>query len=142
MRIIYWSSDVCSSDLLVHHARARRYRLVFDVARSELRLTLPRRGNSAKALRWAAGQQDWLLAQLGKAALPIVVGPGAAVPLFGIERRIDWNPARPDRKSVVSGKSVYVRVDLGGRRIIQQKNTNTNNTQQNTNSMTANHEPT
>src|SRR3546814_11645473 len=79
MRIIYWSSDVCSSDLLVHHARARRYRLVFDVARSELRLTLPRRGNSAKALRWAAGQQDWLLAQLGKAALPIVVGPGAAV---------------------------------------------------------------
>src|SRR3546814_18568221 len=91
------SSDVCSSDLwriilfgassdrttqppqirigdqawpvrLVHHARARRYRLVFDVARSELRLTLPRRGNSAKALRWAAGQQAWLLAQIGRAS--------------------------------------------------------------------------
>src|SRR3546814_12470911 len=28
-----------------------------------------------------------------------------------------------DRKSVVSGKSVSVRVDLGGRRIIQKKNT-------------------
>src|SRR3546814_19418740 len=28
-----------------------------------------------------------------------------------------------DRKSVVSGKSVSVRVDLGGRRIIKQKNT-------------------
>src|SRR3546814_18434994 len=27
----------------------------------------------------------------------------------------------PDRKSVVSGKSVSVRVDLGGRRIINQK---------------------
>src|SRR3546814_18040136 len=31
----------------------------------------------------------------------------------------------PDRKSVVSGKSVSVRVDLGGRRIIKYKNTNT-----------------
>src|SRR3546814_16901997 len=29
-----------------------------------------------------------------------------------------------DRKSVVSGKSVSVRVDLGGRRIIKTKNTN------------------
>src|SRR3546814_18265741 len=29
-----------------------------------------------------------------------------------------------DRKSVVSGKSVYVRVDLGGRRIIKKKNNN------------------
>src|SRR3546814_20864766 len=28
-----------------------------------------------------------------------------------------------DRKSVVSGKSVYVRVDLGGRRIIKKKTT-------------------
>src|SRR3546814_17970086 len=28
----------------------------------------------------------------------------------------------PDRKSVVSGKSVSVRVDLGGRRIIKKKN--------------------
>src|SRR3546814_11840423 len=31
------------------------------------------------------------------------------------------NEAFLDRKSVVSGKSVSVRVDLGGRRIIQQK---------------------
>src|SRR3546814_12077098 len=31
-------------------------------------------------------------------------------------------PRRKDRKSVVSGKSVSVRVDLGGRRIIKKKN--------------------
>src|SRR3546814_19466175 len=30
--------------------------------------------------------------------------------------------ARPDRKSAVSGKSVSVRVDLGGRRILKKKN--------------------
>src|SRR3546814_19753626 len=32
--------------------------------------------------------------------------------------------AQPDRKSVVSGKSVAVRVDLGGRRIIKKKKWN------------------
>src|SRR3546814_1082363 len=32
----------------------------------------------------------------------------------------------PDRKSVVSGKSVSVRVDLGGSRIITKKNNNSN----------------
>src|SRR3546814_19061870 len=32
------------------------------------------------------------------------------------------NPPEPDRKSVVVGKSVSVRVDLGGRRIIKTTN--------------------
>src|SRR3546814_19279824 len=39
------------------------------------------------------------------------------------QRRLHNNKrVDPDRKSVVSGKSVAVRVDLGGRRIIKQKN--------------------
>src|SRR3546814_11245274 len=33
-----------------------------------------------------------------------------------------WTDCKPDRKSVVSGKSVSVRVDLGGRLIIKKKN--------------------
>src|SRR3546814_18408825 len=36
---------------------------------------------------------------------------------------------RPDRKSVVSGKSVSVRVDLGGRRIVKKKKHKQNNHQ-------------
>ena len=80
---------------LVHHTRSRRYRLVFDAARAELRLTLPRRGNAAKALRWASEQQDWLAEQVGKAVLPVDIGPGAMVPLFGVDRRIEWDPAFP-----------------------------------------------
>src|SRR3546814_11970509 len=48
----------------------------------------------------------------------------ASCPSVDIEARPA--PARSDRardrKSVVSGKSVSVRVDLGGRRIIKQKN--------------------
>src|SRR3546814_15941336 len=34
-----------------------------------------------------------------------------------------WHAVAGDRKSVVEGKSVSVRVDLGGRRIIKQKHT-------------------
>ncbi|WP_411340142.1 M48 family metallopeptidase [Sphingopyxis sp. J-6] len=80
---------------LVHHAQSRRYRLVFDAPRGELRLTLPRRANAARALKWASEQQDWLAEQVGKAALPVLVGPGAAVPVFGALRRIDWSAAAP-----------------------------------------------
>src|SRR3546814_11314021 len=34
---------------------------------------------------------------------------------------LPWRGETRDRKSVVKGKSVYVRVDLGGRRIIKKK---------------------
>ena len=80
---------------LVHHAQSRRYKLIFDGARGELRLTLPRRANAARALKWASEQQDWLAEQVGKAAPPLLVGPGTAVPLFGAPRRIDWSAAAP-----------------------------------------------
>lgn len=80
---------------LVHHAQSRRYRLVFDAPRGELRLTLPRRASAARAIKWASEQQEWLVEQVGKAVVPVIVGPGAAVPLFGVERRIDWSPAAP-----------------------------------------------
>jgi predicted metal-dependent hydrolase len=80
---------------LVHHAQSRRYRLVFDAPRGELRLTVPRRTNAARALKWASEQQDWLAEQVGKAVLPVRVGPGSSVPVFGIDRRIDWSPSAP-----------------------------------------------
>lgn len=80
---------------LVHHAQSRRYKLIFDGARGELRLTLPRRASAARALKWASEQQDWLNEQVGKAAAPVRVGPGARIPVFGIERQIDWSPAAP-----------------------------------------------
>ena len=45
---------------LVHHARSRWYKLIFDGARGELRLTLPRRASAVRALKWANEQQEWL----------------------------------------------------------------------------------
>src|SRR3546814_20951621 len=46
----------------------------------------------------------------------------AARDLKAGSQAIDSKLKRSDRKSVVEGKSVSVRVDLGGRRIIKQKN--------------------
>lgn len=103
---------------LVHHAQSRRYKLVFDGARGELRLTLPRRASAARALKWASEQQAWLHEQVGKAAAPVLVGPGASVPVFGIDRRIDWSPAMP-RAVRLEGDALCVGgpADTVGRRI-------------------------
>lgn len=80
---------------LVPHARARRYRLVFDNTRGELRLTLPRRASRTGALNWAREQQGWIADQLAKSAAPIRVGPGTDLPLFGEARTIIWDAAAP-----------------------------------------------
>lgn len=103
---------------LVHHAQSRRYKLVFDGARGELRLTLPRRGNAARALKWASEQQDWLSEQVGKSAAPVLIGPGAQVPLYGIDRRIEWAASAP-RAVRLDGDDLRVGgpADTVGRRI-------------------------
>lgn len=113
-----WVGDTPWPVRLVHHARSRRYRLVFDGARGELRLTLPRRASAIKALKWAGEQQDWLAQQVGKSATPVVVGPGAAVPLFGADRHIAWTATAP-RAVRLDGDTLHVGgpADTVGRRI-------------------------
>ena len=94
---------------LVRHAAARRYRLVFDATRAELRLTIPRRASERQALAWARDQQDWIAAQVERNEGPIAVGAGGRLPLRGALRDIDWNPAWP-RKVSDDG----ARLSLGG----------------------------
>src|SRR3546814_17838875 len=65
----------------------------------------------------AAGRRDRHRA----GARPAQAGAGQGQGRGGKDR------AQADRKSVVSGKSVSVRVDLGGRRIIKKKKDNINN---------------
>src|SRR3546814_20468195 len=109
VRISDWSSDVCSSD---RHAS--------DRARGRRRLLRLRprpddgrgRGSIAGARRRQA--QDTHRALHGGSPVRRRRGPDARPPGPG---------AGPDRKSVVEGKSVSVRVDLGGRRILKKKNT-------------------
>src|SRR3546814_11989819 len=95
MRISDWSSDVCSSDLLAGWRQDQRARLaragVGLVDEQPLQQRQHERGRLAGA-GLRAGKQ--------------------VVACHGL-----WK----DRKSVVEGKSVVVRVALGGRRIMKQK---------------------
>src|SRR3546814_16344469 len=94
MRISDWNSDVCSADLLG-----------FARPAAVARVHRQHGGNRAGAPRRRAfrGQRP------------------ADRPAAGLEplRRQGRGPL--DRKSVVEGKSVSVRVDLGARRIIKKK---------------------
>src|SRR3546814_13592540 len=92
MRISDWSSDVCSSDLPDERAVADR--------------------GAVRGRHRARGRID------GNDAAPGQHRPRAFGPEGG---RPDQQSLERDRKSVVSGKSVSVRVDLGGRRISQKK---------------------
>src|SRR3546814_15032284 len=103
MRISDWSSDVCSSDLCTDpffgSAVDLHGGLVLAAEASTVGVALPHRGNSPAI-----------------AAFRVVPIDGLADPRG--RRLVEGG----DRKSVVSGKSVSVRVDLGGRRHIKTKN--------------------
>src|SRR3546814_21159351 len=92
MRISDWSSDVCSSALLWVGRRISR----------------PLRSLAVAARDFAPGDGDTPLEERGPGDVRDVIAAFNALRLR-------------DRKSVVSGKSVSVRVDLGGRRIIKKK---------------------
>src|SRR3546814_13213981 len=105
MRISDWSSDVCSSDLefeeplrLRIRARARRGARMLEVVRQLLQPL-----QSALQARGGLGQGELRTERVEIGAAQV-------------------EAARADRKSVVSGKSVSVRVDLGGRRTFTKKN--------------------
>src|SRR3546814_16316797 len=105
-RISDWSADVCSSDL--RGGDARRSGPAATTA-------MPKRSTSAPA------------APIG-APMPSGAGPSRRTGTSrcsGTARRAQPSAGGPgsDRKRVVSGKSVSVRVDIGGRRIIKKKQT-------------------
>src|SRR3546814_14808233 len=99
MRISDWSSDVCSSDL---RARPNALRGALFVADAAWRMAL-RRGS-----RWATEPR---LSEILGSTHP---------PCLGAWWRGAGGPAAAgrDRKGVVEGKSMVVRVDLRGGRII------------------------
>src|SRR3546814_12908905 len=97
MRISDWSSDVCSSDLIVG-AGAVSLPSVYAVDAVDP-IAVPAR--TAPSVAPAS------------ARAPPTAAPPASI-------------VTPDRKSVVEGKSVSVRVDLGVRRIIKITHIQTN----------------
>src|SRR3546814_12292880 len=127
MRISDWSSDVCSSDL-----RSGSCRLALAGGQSR---DLQEIGEHRVAVlgRDAFGMElDAVDRQLGVAEThhrAVVARRVDHEPLGNVDhleavvaRRLNGRgEPRVDRKGVVSGKRVSVRVDLGGRRYIQKK---------------------
>src|SRR3546814_1162428 len=103
MRISDWSSDVCSSDLFDAAANAI-YHFVWDQF-CDWYIELIKGAFDAET-KLVAG---WVLDQ-------ILVMLHPFMPFVTEEL---WS--KIDRKSVVSGQRVSVRVDIGGRRIIKKK---------------------
>src|SRR3546814_16145519 len=101
MRISDWSSDVCSSDLSPQHSSAQSGRSRISVGPEPSGL------NPSGGIICGAD----------------TTGAGNASARPNGMRRIDSRPTMgADRKSVVEGKMVSVRLDLGGRRILNTKN--------------------
>src|SRR3546814_20886732 len=113
MRISDWSSDVCSSDLAMFQ----------EAADDRLHPDIVRHARHARPQAAYAAHDE------------VDLNPRIAGRIeFFDDRRIDQRiHLRPDRKSVVEGKSVSVRVDLGGRRIIKKKYNNRHSNEISTN---------
>src|SRR3546814_18876280 len=109
MRISDWSSDVCSSDLGAGNT------LLSDRGRDEREHSVVQGHLDVVPLPHADVERvrrDWLHWP------PVRGGDGHLVSTHGDGTD---GVATGDRKSVVSGKSVEVGVDLGGRRVINKK---------------------
>src|SRR3546814_13412289 len=114
LRISDWSSDVCSSDL---ERLASATDVVFDKTG-----TLGDGKPTLEAVDQCSGIDE---AQALRIAASLERNSGHPLAVAFIDAG--------DRKSVVSGKSVSVRVDLGGRRIIKkQKHQHNRKTTRNT----------
>src|SRR3546814_17384516 len=104
MRISDWSSDVCSSDLAdVDAAIAANVELITAVDADDAEVLDRRLG----ALAGAARHRD----------LALVRHPAAPAHPFELDAKPGRILRAKDRKSVVKGKSVSDRVDLGSHRI-------------------------
>src|SRR3546814_16174849 len=138
MRISDWSSDVCSSDL-----RAGLFRLSRLPAGVHRRL--PEDGGAGHQGGGGGPSDPHQRAapayeQGGHRARSLSAGAGHGIELVLLRSDAGRQALRPvrqlptavqgfrgsgDRKSVVEGKSVAVRVELGGRRIIKKNKENT-----------------
>src|SRR3546814_16710432 len=120
MRISDWSSDVCSSDLLRRGFVTEQFgggeglALGLEDAASVDRAALADAavGRHQQGARIGVGDAYAGLQRAGKEG--VEGGIGSRVGIGGFRK----DDAELDRKSVVEGKRMTVRVDIGGRRVI------------------------
>src|SRR3546814_13881544 len=127
MRISDWSSDVCSSDL---HADVSTIFIIPSVSaggadRTGVRTHQARNDRSCRRYSRQPRARGRSWHPLPPASVPRRRNRAAADEDPRSPRRtIRGSRAWPERKSVVEGKSVSERVDIGGRRIIKKKKSN------------------
>src|SRR3546814_20786494 len=109
MRISDWSSDVCSSDL--KHYWRQHMKAFHCLAIAALSVAMSTAHADTFRLRMGGGHTTGLT----------YVKVYDTFFADEVSKRVS---ERTDRKSVVKGKGVSVRVDLGGRRIIKNKKSN------------------
>src|SRR3546814_20427994 len=112
MRISDWSSDVCSSDLPSRIAAA---------AILALGCAMPAASRAVAIDRGASPPADAVAIPKGSREKAVKELPH----IIDRVMRRSHVPGMADRKSVVEGKSVSVRVELGGCRNIKKKKTQT-----------------
>src|SRR3546814_15336127 len=105
MRISDWSSDVCSSDLALRGGK------LVQIGATKMNGALRDREPGWQVARHHAADPAFSLARFAHQAQHAAFGH---IQIYTAQHG-------GDRKSVDSGKSVSVRVDLGGRRIIKKK---------------------
>src|SRR3546814_12555454 len=124
MRISDWSSDVCSSDLQDHgmkdqHEIGQRQKPMRSIEEAVGNALDERDGDQRNhGIKGPLAQTLRRVAETGEQGLDRI----ACGRLRATRRSFEPAPPHGDRKSVGSGKSVSVRVDLGGGRIIKKKN--------------------
>lgn len=77
------------------HASARRLTMRLAPDGSELRVTMPRWGQSRDALAFADARREWIAAQLAKVPELRRIVPGAKLPYRGREITIAWGVNAP-----------------------------------------------
>src|SRR3546814_13133127 len=94
-----------------------------DLSRDAQRGAVAQRGGRGRARcpKSAGGIRREFRRPLAAAANRERADAGTACRAAGRQRTVDLGVGTRDRKSVVSGKSVSVRVDIGGRRILKKK---------------------
>src|SRR3546814_14694430 len=113
MRISDWSSDVCSSDLAFRHDNAR---LGIDQFRQRVKIVLVI-DEVVRAIERVLDGSNGVHAASARRARP-----SSEATIVSTSRIRATRPSpNIDRKSVGEGKSVSVRVDIGGSRIIKKK---------------------
>src|SRR3546814_20174847 len=131
MRISDWSSDVCSSDLtdLSPSGSNPSYLGEYHAPAGACRASQATEGRSSclasssiACERWPRPCRRMIAAFACSTGGPVTIvplGPSWETVIAALQQ---YGGIAGDRKTVVSGKSVSVSVDLGGRRIIKKKN--------------------